>query len=66
MDEPIKFASITASFSFVVDMDGIDPIADTDTLPGTVSLFAMHTEEACNELPHVEYEVLKASLAITF
>ena len=49
----------------MVNMDGIASLTDTDTLPSTLSLFDMNTEDACNELQHLEDAVLQASLART-
>ena len=48
---------------FVVNSDGIVPLTETETRLGIVSLCTMDTEDACEEIQHVEYDVLQASLA---
>ena len=64
LDETCKLASNTASFSFVVNMDGIVPLDEVDTLLNTWASFPEDDDEPPGLVPDDEEdEVLHAAIA---
>ena len=66
LSETSKLVSNTASFSFVVNVDGIKTLEEQDTLPFTLAALAeMIGDESPDEIILVQVEVRQASLART-
>ena len=66
LSETSQLACNTASFSFVVNVDGIKTLAEEETLPLTLVVLAeIVGDETSDELLPLQYEVLQASLART-
>ena len=66
MSDISKLASNTASFSFVVNVDGIADVSEEETSPFAYSILAGTTEEESQEsFPDVHDEILQASLTRT-
>ena len=65
LDEACKLASNTASFSCVVNRDGIVPLDAVDTLLSTWVYFPEYEDQPPGLIPDGQDEVLRAAMAMT-
>ena len=65
IEETCQFASNTASFARVANMDGIAPLDDVDTLLSTWASVPEDEDQPPGLVPEEEDEVLRAAMART-
>ena len=63
LDETCKLASNTASFAFVINMDGIVPLDEVDILLSTLASFPEDEDQPPGLVLDEEDEVLHAAMA---